>query len=139
MANFVPGVVNHDFLKLYRDVKGERKHVATLAFGDRIERGPKLGSWTTVRAPELFDGRGEWFVKGTLALRAASAPGVLRLSMVDVQQGDGLVLETPSGKIMLVDGGDNPLFARHVAARFLHRQATAEHPLEVEALSLIHI
>ncbi|HTV18363.1 MAG TPA: MBL fold metallo-hydrolase [Polyangiaceae bacterium] len=138
MAEFVPGVVNQDFLKLYRDVKGERKHVATLAFGDRIERGAKAGSWTTVRAPELFDGRGEWFVKGTLELRPPGALGVLRLSMVDVQQGDGLVLETPGGKIMLVDGGDNKLFARHVAARYQHRRATAQRPLEVEAILVTH-
>lgn len=139
MAEFVAGVVDRDFLKLYRDnQKGERRHGATLAFGDRIERGPKLGNWTSVRAPELFDGRGEWFVKGALTLRPAGAVGVLRLTMVDVQQGDGLVLETPSGKIMLVDGGDNKLFARHVAARYLHRQATASQPLEVEAIVITH-
>jgi beta-lactamase superfamily II metal-dependent hydrolase len=138
MAEFVPGIVDQDFLKLYRDEKGERKHQATLAFGDRVERGAKLGNWTTVRAPELFDGNGEWFVKGTLALRPAGAPGVLRLSMVDVQQGDGLVLETPSGKIMLVDGGDNKLFARHVAARYRHRRASAAKPLEVEAILVTH-
>jgi beta-lactamase superfamily II metal-dependent hydrolase len=139
MAEFVPGTVDQDFLKLYRDNdKGERKHEATLAFGDRIERGAKVGHWTAVRAPELFNGRGAWFVKGALALRAAEAVGVLRLSMVDVQQGDGLVLETPSGKIMLVDGGDNKLFARHVAARYRHRQATEAQPLEVEAILITH-
>ncbi len=58
--------------------------------------------------------------------------------MVDVQQGDGLVIETPSGKIMLVDGGDNELFARHVAARYAYRRATASQPLEVEAILVTH-
>lgn len=139
MAEFVPGIVDQDFLKLYRDnEKGERRHEATLAFGDRIERGAKVGDWTAVRAPELFGGRGDWFVKGAPALRPAGAAGVLRLSMVDVQQGDGLVLETPSGKIMLVDGGDNKLFARHVAARYAYRRATASQPLEVEAILVTH-
>jgi hypothetical protein len=44
--------------------------------------------------------------------------GLLRLSMVDVQQGDGLILETPEGRVMFIDGGDNQLFARHANARF---------------------
>jgi beta-lactamase superfamily II metal-dependent hydrolase len=43
---------------------------------------------------------------------------VLRFSMIDVQQGDGMVIETPGGRIILIDGGDNQLFARHLAARF---------------------
>jgi hypothetical protein len=54
--------------------------------------------------------------------------------MVDVQQGDGMVLETPPDehdetRIVFIDGGDNKLFARHVAARFLHRQSSASDPL----------
>ena len=32
---------------------------------------------------------------------------VLRVNFVDVQQGDGSVIESPSGQIILVDGGDN--------------------------------
>lgn len=138
MTEFVAGVVDRDFLKLYRYVDGERKHRATLAFGDRIERGDTVGGWTRVRAPELFDGAGTWYVKGALELRPTTSPGVLRLSMVDVQQGDGLVVETPSGKVMLVDGGDSKLFARHVAARYRHRRATAANPLSVEAIVITH-
>ena len=43
---------------------------------------------------------------------------LLRLSMIDVQQGDGLIVETPGDKTIFIDGGDNQLFARHAAARF---------------------
>ena len=43
---------------------------------------------------------------------------VLKVNFVDVQQGDGAVIETPDGKVILVDGGDNQLFARYLAARF---------------------
>ena len=35
-----------------------------------------------------------------------------------MQQGDGSVIESPAGKVMLVDGGDNQLFARYLAGRF---------------------
>jgi hypothetical protein len=55
-----------------------------------------------------------------------------------VQQGDGMVLETPDAKIVLIDGGDVPLFARHVASRFLHRRPTAADPLEVDAIIVTH-
>ena len=43
---------------------------------------------------------------------------VLKVNFVDVQQGDGVVIESPGGKIILVDGGDNQLFARYLAARY---------------------
>ncbi|HXQ89788.1 MAG TPA: MBL fold metallo-hydrolase [Solirubrobacterales bacterium] len=43
---------------------------------------------------------------------------VLKLDFVDVQQGDGALLETPAGKTITLDGGDNQLFARYLASRF---------------------
>jgi beta-lactamase superfamily II metal-dependent hydrolase len=61
---------------------------------------------------------------------------LLRLSMIDVQQGDGLILETPGGKTIFIDGGDNQLFARHAAARF--RGTTAANPLVVDLILVTH-
>ncbi|CAA9228363.1 MAG: hypothetical protein AVDCRST_MAG42-973 [uncultured Chthoniobacterales bacterium] len=43
---------------------------------------------------------------------------VLKVHFVDVQQGDGTLIEAPDGKTILVDGGDNQLFARYLAARY---------------------
>jgi len=43
---------------------------------------------------------------------------VLKLDFVDVQQGDGALLETPGGKTITLDGGDIQLFARYLASRF---------------------
>lgn len=43
---------------------------------------------------------------------------VLKLDFVDVQQGDGALVETPAGKTITLDGGDNQLFARYLASRF---------------------
>lgn len=42
---------------------------------------------------------------------------VLKMNFVDVEQGDAAVLDTWDGRVMLVDGGDNQLFARYLAAR----------------------
>lgn len=82
-----------------------------------------------------FDGPFEGFVRGDPRLRAT---GVLGLSMVDVQQGDGLILQTPAGQVVFIDGGDNKLFARHAAARFRHRGTSAATPLEVDAIIITH-
>ena len=40
---------------------------------------------------------------------------MLKVNFVDVQQGDGAVIESPDGKVILIDGGDNQLFARYLA------------------------
>jgi hypothetical protein len=116
---------------------------AILAFGDKVEVLQE-GSGSTpskVRALELFDGNIEGTIKGK-PFRTREK-GVLRFSMVDVQQGDGIVLETPPDendqtKIVFIDGGDNKLFARHVAARFQHRQSSSSNPLEVDLMLITH-
>jgi Metallo-beta-lactamase superfamily len=64
------------------------------------------------------------------------ASKVLTVDFVDVQQGDGCVVESPSGKVVLVDGGDNQMFARYLAARY--RGTSQEDPREVEAIVVTH-
>lgn len=73
------------------------------------------------------------FVDAKTNLRKSA---LLRLSMIDVQQGDGLILETPSGKVVFIDGGDNKLFARRVANQF--PGTTAAKPLVVDAMIITH-
>lgn len=116
---------------------------AILAFGDKVEVLEE-GSGSTpsrVRALELFEGTIEGTIKGK-PFRGRDK-GVLKFSMVDVQQGDGLVLETPpeendQTRLVFIDGGDNKLFARHVAARYQHRKSSKENPLEVDLILITH-
>lgn len=61
---------------------------------------------------------------------------VLKFNFVDVQQGDGSVIETPKGRIVLVDGGDNQMFARYLAARF--RNTTEARPKRVDCIVVTH-
>lgn len=61
---------------------------------------------------------------------------VLRVEFVDVQQGDGSVIETPDGRVITIDGGDNQLFARYLANRF--RGTSAEAPKEIDAMVVSH-
>ncbi|MBD8664687.1 competence protein [Rhizobium sp. CFBP 8752] len=73
------------------------------------------------------------FIDGRARLRSDA---LLRLSMVDVQQGDGLIIETPSGKVIFIDGGDNQLFARHANARF--PKTSDDDPLIVDLILITH-
>ncbi|MEZ5943931.1 MAG: MBL fold metallo-hydrolase [Planctomycetaceae bacterium] len=61
---------------------------------------------------------------------------VLKVNFVDVQQGDGAVIESPDGKVILVDGGDNQLFARYLAARY--RGSSASKPKKIDCILVTH-
>ena len=61
---------------------------------------------------------------------------ILKIDFVDVQQGDGSVIETPKGKVVLIDGGDNQLFARYLANRF--RGTTDAKPKEIDCILVTH-
>ncbi|MFV2064722.1 MAG: MBL fold metallo-hydrolase [Chloroflexota bacterium] len=126
--------IDEDFVAVWRE-QDRQKRLATLAFGDEVEILQQLPGWTEVRVVNYFDGTATGFIEGTPDLRD---DGIVRFSMVDVQQGDGLILETPSGKIISIDGGDNKLFARHAAARFRYRQSSKTSPLEVDAIIVTH-
>lgn len=64
---------------------------------------------------------------------------VLKIDFVDVQQGDGSVIMTPKGKTILIDGGDNQLFARYLAGRFNRFSKTSvDKPREIECIIVTH-
>jgi hypothetical protein len=135
--------IDKDFVRFkFSDSDGQEQR-ATLAFGDKVDvleegKGRKP---SRVRALELFDGT----LEGTVAGKPFRGrdKGVLKFSMVDVQQGDGMILETPPDendetRIVFIDGGDNKLFARHAAARYRHRMSSAATPLEVDLILITH-
>jgi len=117
------GYVGTDFVTVNLDkpfndpVIGEKRDKIVLAWGDKIEKlgYDKQKKVTKVRLTGRSTGALEGIVKKDLKMQKK---GILKLSMVDVQQGDGLILETPSGKIIFIDGGDNKLFARYAAYRY---------------------
>lgn len=102
-------------------------------WGDKIEIVADLGNKKQVKVHGLNGPIDEGFISGTAKLRDT---GILRLSMVDVQQGDGLILDTPGGQVVFIDAGDNQLFARHAAARY--RGTSAANPLVVDAVVVTH-
>jgi len=104
-----------------------------LAWGDEVEVLGQEDGRTRVRVA----GRGGGSVEGTVRGKLPTQPeGVLQFAMVDVQQGDGMVLQTPRGQVLFIDGGDNQLFARYAAAR--NKGTSAEQPLDVAAILVTH-
>lgn len=139
-------VVNVDLAKV-RDADG--KDLGTLAWGDEVEVLRRTTTsfeiaYTTYRS----GAEGPDAIKRSGFIRRRSAAGapesvaeksgsrVLKVDFIDVQQGDASVIETPQGKVVLVDGGDNVLFARYLAARF--RGTSAHAPKEIECILVTH-
>jgi beta-lactamase superfamily II metal-dependent hydrolase len=135
--------IDKDFVKFTFTGSDGAARKAILVFGDKVDvlQEGSGSAPSRVRALELFDGTLEGTVRGR-PFRTRDK-GVLKFSMVDVQQGDGMVLETPPDdndqtRLVFIDGGDNKLFARHVAARYHHRQSSAAAPLEVDLMLITH-
>lgn len=142
-----------DLANVYDKKESEgRKLLRTLAWGDRVDVLATTATHVEVEMPfysSKADGTLEWTmrkgfivpgkskkVKPAQVTTAMNASGVLKVDIVDVQQGDGAVIETPDGKVVLVDGGDNQLFARYLASRF--RNTTAQKPQVIDLMLVTH-
>jgi beta-lactamase superfamily II metal-dependent hydrolase len=124
----------------------------TLGWGDQVEVLARTSKHVEVRAfdfAELPDGSIEPRpISGFIVPRASSglSPAdvtvppaenrVLKVDFVDVQQGDGAVIETPKGTVVLLDGGDNQLFARYLASRF--RGTSPARPRRIDCIVVTH-
>lgn len=122
--------VSQDLLKVKRDDNGQ---TVILAWGDPIEVLEFSDNRTRIRVLNRDAQPFEGTVRGKLPTQTN---GVLKFALVDVQQGDAMVLETPEGKVLLIDGGDNKLFARYLARRY--PGTSASKPLPVEAMVITH-
>lgn len=157
-------VVNVDLADLWRtsDRKAPSKNVSpflrTLAWGDEVEVLEITNDFVRVQTVDFQtkdDGAiepvpREAFIVPRKSLKGADGTPVtphnvlipkdqnrvLRVNFVDVQQGDGSVIETPDGKVILVDGGDNQLFARYLASRF--RGTSVAEPKVIDCILVTH-
>ncbi|HUQ69945.1 MAG TPA: MBL fold metallo-hydrolase [Planctomycetaceae bacterium] len=152
-------VINVDLAGVFDKpvVKG-RKLLTTLAWGDHVEVVETTDTHlriNTVHFEEQDDGsilpiKTEAFIVPPKSARKADGSklkpadvvipkkdnAVLKVNFVDVQQGDGTVIESPDGRIILLDGGDNQLFARYLAARF--RGTSEASPKEIDCILVTH-
>ena len=142
--------INVDLAALVREDGSFR---TMLAWGDPVDVLEQTSTRVKVRTTDFVtqpdgsikpqDGYGYVKRKATVpgqgSVESTAAPEsvpVMKVDFVDVQQGDAAVIETPAGKVITVDGGDNQLFARYLAGRF--RGTTADAPKEIDAMVVSH-
>ncbi len=144
-------VIAVDLAHVYEQ-PGRKKLLHALAWGDEVEVLETAAEHLRVRTAKFVkqpDGgilpqAVEAFIAPPASARIAPADvvkpfaenRVLKVNFVDVQQGDGAVIESPDGQVILVDGGDNQLFARYLAARF--RGSSAERPRAIDCILVTH-
>jgi beta-lactamase superfamily II metal-dependent hydrolase len=140
--------VNVDFAVL-RDENDKPKTV--LAWGDPVRMIARDDERIEVEAVDFVESGGglqpvpsKGFLKRRIrvggkdrevALPAAEVK-VLRISFVDVQQGDATLIQTPQGRVITIDGGENKLFARFLASRL--RGSSGANPQEIDAMVVSH-
>jgi beta-lactamase superfamily II metal-dependent hydrolase len=137
-------LIDQDLVKVFDSTK-DRKLLTMLAWGDQVEllgkSGKEFYEIKTTYYKDLPDGGfekivGKGLLKKNTKLHDPEDMKILKVSFVDVQQGDGIVIESPDGHLILVDGGDNALFARYLAQRFIG--TSTKEPLEVDAIVVTH-
>jgi len=142
-------VINVDLADLWA-TKDRKQFLRTVAWGDEVTVVTTTSSYieveTVVFEPKtdgsILPHKVTAFIVPRKPLKTADVVlpknqnEVLKVNFVDVQQGDGAVIESPDGKVILVDGGDNQLFARYLASRF--RGTSLSKPQPIEAILVTH-
>ncbi|MES2624491.1 MAG: MBL fold metallo-hydrolase [Pseudomonadota bacterium] len=144
-------VINVDLADVWAE-PGRKKLSRTLAWGDEVSVVETAATFLKIETVEFrtqADGsvlpfKIEGYIEPTKSsgvkpadiVRKKAQNKVMKVNFVDVQQGDGAVIEAPDGKIILVDGGDNAMFARYLAGRF--RGTTAAKPKTIECILISH-
>jgi beta-lactamase superfamily II metal-dependent hydrolase len=96
----MPPVIDHvkaDKAPLYLEATGSKRSMHLL-WGDRVEIREEAGSRVRVRAR----GRETY---GWIERSALGGDPLLELYFIDVGQGDGVLVKTPNGRHLMVDGG----------------------------------
>lgn len=143
--------INADLVKVYNTADKKNADLITvLAWGDDVELLEATGNTIKIALQNfknLADGsilsvKSEGYIfkpaKAKLeeVLQPLDQKKVLKVSFVDVGQGDASVIETPKGKVILIDGGENQLFARYLAARYAG--SSAKNPKIIDCIVVSH-
>lgn len=145
-------LINIDLATIKVPAEGDRKSITRiLAWGDEVEvaavtaqhvevivtifEQQEDGSVKPLRVSGFITPKKNTFKPADIVI-ARNDSKILKIDFVDVQQGDGSVIETPKRKVLLVDGGDNQLFARYLANRF--RGTSDAKPKEIDCILVTH-
>ncbi len=137
--------INADLVELTRD---DKQPAIVLGWGDRVKllgqdaktSHVEVTDWVEQPDGSVLPGQVQGAIKRKAGAREVAVPfdqlKLLKIAFVDVQQGDGAVIETPDGKVITIDGGEEQLFARFLASRY--RDTSDAKRLEIEAMIVTH-
>lgn len=136
--------IDNDIVHVYEFGKPHSNdtRLATLFWGDQVQVVEKVGGeWKldfTKRTWNTNTKKYEWkkydaAISGKVKFREAS---VLKVRFVDVGQGDAGIIETPAGKLILLDGGEEEHLKNYVSSSWAHILRNA--PLQMEAIIVSH-
>ena len=133
-------ILDDDVIRFYEFGKPKKKEflIATLGWGDRVK---VLGPGKVELTRRVWDDAKQAFVNDTriCALPKGArfrADPILKARFVDVGQGDGAILETPAGEVILIDGGEEEHMRRYLAAAYGH--ILKNKPLPCAAIVVTH-
>jgi beta-lactamase superfamily II metal-dependent hydrolase len=122
--------------------KQKKKRLTTLFWGDSVRvKGRRDGFHLldfTTREYDQTTGHYVWrkheaLMSAKVKLRDTS---VLKVRFVDVGQGDGAIIESPDGQIVVLDGGEVDNFYNYFTAAWAHELRTG--PVELAAIVVSH-
>jgi len=144
--------INTDLVKVYKSEEKKGNFLIVLAWGDEVTLVEKKANFWKIELknfitkpdgsilPSITNG---FIIKSSsnkkffdTILEPIENKKVMMVSVVDVQQGDGSVIETPKGKVMIIDGGENQMFARYLAARYAG--TSLENPKKIDCILVSH-
>ncbi|MGH7845330.1 MAG: ComEC/Rec2 family competence protein [Candidatus Binatia bacterium] len=135
--------LDDDIIRLYAHGKPRTKAnlVATLFWGDQIRVVTEEGEEVAEMWRWIWDAQNRRYrwVRYLCALpaRIKFRPGpVLKVRFVDVGQGDAAIIETPKGKVLLVDGGEEEHLRNYIKKAYSHILRTR--PLHCNAVVVTH-
>jgi len=137
-------ILDDDIIRLFELGKARRPEnlIATLFWGDNIR---VIGDQDGEHVIELWQrewnpdhNRYEWKKRiGSLPskTRFRSQP-ILKVRFLDVGQGDATIVETPQGRILLIDGGEEEHLRRYINVAYSY--LLREKPLHCDAIVVTH-
>lgn len=136
--------LDDDIIRLYELDKPRRSEnlIATLFWGDSVrvieEQADQYVIELWRRVWDSDENRYTWEKRiGSLPAktRFRDAP-VLKVRFVDVGQGDAAIVETPKGRVVLIDGGEEEHLRRYINVAYSHVLRTK--PLHCDVIVVTH-
>lgn len=121
---------------------GKKQRLATLLWGDEVRVLGKSGTdWELDFSTRYWDDANKtyaWkshkaFISSKTKFRDAS---VMKVRFVDVGQGDGAMIESPGGRLVVLDGGEEDHFKNYVSTAWAH--VLRDKPLKIDAIVVSH-